>query len=388
MAGDTTSSPISKTGCNFARGPKMCISVDYFDVTLKGSIISDTDSAPDTITISNDIHLMLDESMNSRFFKHTYDLYIHGEKYGTIRTVPRASILDPALSMLKVENHHLYRKNWIDNLNLVLKKMGLVVNNVSRLDIAIDGGEFIADYENLISGKWKKVGRATSLTFHDSSFKVKSFRVGKRGQDKSVLVYNKSLEMTEKKNKQYIKQMWEKNGLDTEKDIQRLELQMRRDVIKSIKDFDYNQLNNPKYLAGIVKSQCKGFYQFVENDGKKDVSRKEKIEAVNWAYFDNLEIEKLSKTNKPNVVYRVKNWVSHEMRRSYSGLEKGGKDLWDNAIIRCQEECHLFGIEDWFRDNVPKWENERKYHELMRKQVAFAKRQRTSFKSFNVQHPI
>lgn len=370
----------------------LCISVDWFETTILGNFIDDIDNPKDVISFGDDVYLVRDSKRNggTRHFKFCYQLYLHGELFGLINTVPRASILDSNLSIIKIENYILYQSAWVIRFEYIIEKLGVSIHNISRLDIAVDGGNFLRDYEMLLSKHYKKVGRATMQTMHKHNGDIEGFYIGSRSSDKLIRGYDKT-DKLKSDSKTYISEMWEANGFDLSEgspNIERLELTMRRDVIKQLVDFDYKMLENSKYLAGIMCTQLKGFYELVVNDGTKNVTRKKKIQVVDWSYFDAMEIEKLPKTNRPNVVWAVKRTVSFIMRESYAGLDELGTNLWDTAYNESYERCKKYGVVSWFESTLPKWKKEKEYHDLMRKKVKEVKHQRFNKRGVvKVQHP-
>lgn len=357
---------------------KLLTTVDWFECSTMG-VFLDPKRPQDVICCSDDVYLVKDEKRanGTKHFEHFYLVYLHGELYGSIRTTPRSTVLDADLSIFKIENYILYQRGWLVRFNYVLNEMGVNAYNVSRLDIAIDGAGFMTDYQNVIAGKYKKVGRAKMSTLHEPDGKVEGFYVGSRSSAKFIRCYDKTKELKDNLGKGYISQWWDDNNFFVGAKVERLELTIKGKALKLVKDFDYQELEKPSYLAGIMKAVFNNFYQFKDASNlDSNVSRVSKIEAVEWSYFDALEIDKLSKTNKPNVIWAVQQTIAFMMRESYAGLEAGGGDLWDNAYKKCFDYAIKYGVLDWFKTKLTKWRKEKKYHDKMRKEVAYARKLR------------
>ena len=144
-----------------------------------------------------------------------------------------------------------------------------------------------------------------------------------------------------------------------------------------IKDFDYSALESSNYLGGIMKNLFTGFYEFRERKNKdSNVSRLKRFNAVEWSYFEANEVERISKTNKPNVIWAVQQAITFTMRESYAGLESGGEDLWDTAYKRSFDWSVKYGVLDWFKSKLVKWKKEKKYHDKMREEVDYVRSKR------------
>lgn len=157
-------------------------------------------------------------------------IYWHGEQALHFYACPRHPDANPRDCAVKVANRLLYCSQWVDVLRQFLCAAGLKVNHLQRVDICADfcefsGGrkpaQFIRDYfskprtsrPSFIrrgSNKFRTFGqkRLGMLDFETLSF-------GTRDSPVQVNIYNKSREL-EKKDKPYIRDLWQANGLDTD----------------------------------------------------------------------------------------------------------------------------------------------------------------------------
>jgi len=352
----------------------LLIGVDWFEFTVNGQFIDSIENPKNILSFSDgDIVLIKDELRpnGTKHFKYCYTAYLHGEKFGTINTVPRSSVLSPTVSIFKVENHILYQRGWVARTEFIMNELGVNLHNVTRLDIAVDGGQFLNDYKDLDKGVYKQIGRGTRSS-HYRGNELEGFYIGSRASEKYLRGYNKTKELKKSANKGYIKDFWTKNGLEHGEDledVERLEITLKRKAMQRVKDFDMGRLEDASYLAGLMCSQVQKLYVFIENSGDSNASRRTKIQPVDWSYFDAVEVERLNKTNEPSVVWAAQQSVSFEMRESYAGLGEIKGDLWEQAFSRCHSRCEKYGILEWFTNKVPKWQREKVYHEKMRLEV-------------------
>lgn len=384
------------TPCNYKGGQKfkknqrpLAVCVDWFECSFISPLIVDGEKDMKIIRFGDEIILQKEGGAKEngiKHFKHCYQVLLNGEPFLQISTSPRASIMDANLSTIKVENFWLYRRGWITCLGYVLEELNATLKNITRLDICVDGGLFLNDFSKLLNRKYLKLGKAGISAIYNSDCSIQGGYIGSKASNKFCKVYDKTLEL-KKGNmiKPYIPEFWAKNGISSKDRVERLEITLKGKAIKSIKDFDWTRLEDSKYLAGCMKSQIQKLYTLIPATGSPNHSRRKKIQVCDWAYFDTVEIERLPKTNKPSVIWRAKNWVTHEMQRSFAGLDKIGNNLWDNAFNRCLEECKKYGMLDWFEKNLTKWQNDKEIHELMKKKIREVKRHNLNYNDFHNQ---
>lgn len=339
-------------------GKNMSICVDLFEINFTGLIES---NLREVIQVSDEIYLTIDEVRRNgtKHYKEAYSLYLHGEHFGDIKFNPRSSVLNPYSISFRVQNHILYQKGWVARLEFIVDTMKLVFNNVTRLDIAVDGcNRILSDYKLMVSDNYEKVGRAKHRAEYSAKNIVEGFYIGKKGSSKYIRGYNKTKELKEHSNKTYIKEFWLKNGLCQSEDIERIELSMGSKNFKYINDFDWGRLEETDYLSGLMKSQLKRFYEFAL-PGEKKVTRRERVEAVDWDYFNAVEVERLPKTKKANVTWGAKQSIAFDMRESFAGVQTGVKNLWDQAFTKCLDKAEKYNIQEWFFKKIPDWKKEK-----------------------------
>ena len=146
-----------------------------------------------------------------------------------------------------------------------------------------------------MSGEVDQVGRATISPCILPGRTVEGFYVGsKKSKKKLIRCYNKTKEIEQHSYKYYIKEVWERSGAFTDgKEVERLELALRNDEIAKIEDFDWKRLEDPEYLAGIMKMCCENFFEFREPvPPGGNVSRAKKVAYVDWDSIASTKVEK------------------------------------------------------------------------------------------------
>ena len=276
----------------------------------------------------------------TKHYRHKYNIYVGEDKtaFASILVLPReGGVLQDNYNQLKIENEQLYVRGWAAKLRYVLSALSLRVNNVTRLDIALDGAGFFEVFNRFERGELEKVGKTTfathklaeleqvgeakqmgALTFvtHRTAGRtLTGFDWGKRSSDKFLTCYNKTREMASGK-KGYICQFWQANGLELEQ-VERLELKLKAEAIKKTVDPDdgevgikLERLEDGAYLAGIMRAHLVNYFDFVLPGNDTNVTRRERLKFIKWEAIGAEKLERLTSTKPANEVWRAKQAAS------------------------------------------------------------------------------
>lgn len=220
--------------------------------------------------------------------------------YGVGSSVPGA---DEHSCSVKVENALLYAGEWNKLLHDFLKKAGATIKNITRLDICCDinlfanelhPSELIRCY--LYGGLYNPIRKGSnqfSIIGNKSldSIELQTIRFGSATSAVKVYMYNKTKELEEVKDKPYIRECWERAGLDCS-DVWRIEisvtsagtfLKRKQENVKD--DFFHNEiitLDNYRFLRlrgdmlrteyeirNIFITYQREYFRFVDNQGQK-----------------------------------------------------------------------------------------------------------------------
>lgn len=145
---------------------------------------------------------------------------------------PRSPQLDKLATTVKIENRFLYYQGYVKLLWSLLKCLSLTYKGLTRLDIALDcnklrGGmkvdRLIYNYvmkpegaKGAISRKYDKEYRLTGNKNPGKNAMLTSIRFGTENSRIAAYIYDKSKELQEVKDKPWIREVWEQNGLKNE----------------------------------------------------------------------------------------------------------------------------------------------------------------------------
>jgi len=300
-------------------------------------------------------------------FKFGYDIIVKKKPFARVHVCPTSEMIFKSNQMqFELLNNIHYEIGWCDDLDYLFKKLGWKIDNISRLDIALDGSNagFLKVMNMALEKKIEKVGRSKLQFFTNSKIDLEGCDIGKRSSDKWVTCYNKTKEL-EKSNKFYIRKFWERAGLDTAH-VERLELKLRCESIKMIVGFDWRKLDNFEYLASIFRTFIeggdlinvdtgeikfsKGMIEFVIKSKRKNISRKKRIEFINWDYIGGEKLERLS-TKQANEVWSMKltakriTWIYFQTNQ-------------DHFLHIVREICFNIDQLDWFEEKFNGWKED------------------------------
>jgi hypothetical protein len=286
-----------------------------WNAPLPESSYRTTRKAPRETLEFSGIRLKLD-GYGTKHYQHKYRVYLPGEKdpFALLFTAPRnTKILAPDFSQIKVENHQLYRAGWTVKLAAVFDALRLTLHNLTRLDIAIDGTGFLKQIERFERGEIESIGKVQTADYKTAQRDRTGYAWGKRSSEKMLTIYDKSAEL-KRTNKRYISDTWTTNNLNGGQlsNIERLELRLKGAALKRLvipetgEAIQYERLEDAGYMAGIMQSSFTRWFEFVLPDEQKNVSRKERVQIVDFEQFKTIKMERLSTTQKPNEVWRAK----------------------------------------------------------------------------------
>lgn len=373
---DATRFPETKNEIDMIdRSQKYTITTDWFSAILQSEINLVAYEAPLEEYIYDSGNIVFRKMRYSApMFNFGYEIIFKGKMFGKAHVSPKKNgVLKENNVQFELENNVQYEIGWLDDVKYFFNAMRWHVRNTSRLDIALDGKGFFKMWNMYQEQKVHRVGGAQSQVFGKCSGGkeiLEGFDIGARSSDKWITVYNKSREI-ESSNKDYIKKFWERSGMDGE-NIERMELKLRNDALKEI-NFDWKRMDDFEYLASIFRTFVDGGYidicdestgelfrkkkrgllQFVEASDDKNISRKKKINFINWEYIGAEKLERFS-TMKPNEVWRSKITCKTLCLIAHSIKEKFPERS-NNYLNEAHEIAKNINCLQWLIDRYDNW---------------------------------
>lgn len=295
--------------------------------------------------------------------------------------------------MVKVEfkNHLLYTGNLWPVYDDVVSTFALEYKNISRVDIAIDGLNYMVPFVNAYTKQTpgnkvvelKGRGRFTPSILDRRKMMYNSFRLGSM-KKKQVTIYNKSQEIIYSQ-KDYIQKFWVKNriaekemplqqlGEELKKlkklndkdevdeifyihgydDIYRFELRLSGQMILEIKDFCMDWLKDGNKLMSIVRRLNENFFHFVEHT-RADNSKCPDIDFLPYNQFDISPIE-LQRIERRDDLYKTKLSIKKNVHQLYLGVLLPENYSATEMLIF---DVNNYDLKEWFEKKMVEWHKE------------------------------
>lgn len=330
---------------------KHTVVLDWLEFMVTGELVH-YDNPLDEYTYEEAGVTLVRKKRASENFKYAYEMFRLGRKFATVYCCPRSpEIIKPDFIQVKLENNVLYEFGPVAEAKWIFHCMKWEVRNVTRMDVALDGAHAIQIGNQWLIGDVKKKGKATVTTYFNSAGYLEGYDIGKRSSSKWMTCYVKSREI-EKSNKYYIKDFWEKAGLDSEH-VERVELKLRNEEIKKIVGFDWTRLDDFEYLASILRTGCKNYFEFIEKGNDTNVTRSKVVEWCDWDAIGGERLEKLS-TQETSELYRMKLTA----KSLYFLYKATGAQYYADIA---QEVVININCVEWYMKRTERWDRQYEY---------------------------
>ena len=225
---------------------------------------------------------------STRVFHRVCKYHRDGMDIAVITYRPCSSALDSRGCIVKFENWVLYSEDRDKYIGEVLRNLCLSVQSISRLDLALDFNAFEDDLQprefigDFLSCKYLHNGRGKFCVQGSQQWQCvfEYLRLGTRKSAECVYLYNKTKELQEVKDKPYIREMWKACGLDTDKEIWRLEVSMNSDAVTMYSEetgeifkLGLGDVLNSDTMLEVYKEKIARLFQFKINDNTKNKTR-------------------------------------------------------------------------------------------------------------------
>ena len=230
---------------------KYCISVDWLQVCCYSNNLA--------FLLNNDYYNKIDslpywlelqalETRNFARFIRVHTKVGNDWRYcADILAVPRSSMLNSSIVLVKIHNRFLYSQNYIKLLYSICATFKLSIKGLTRLDLCYDCNNFhnglkphkfikefvTAEFDS--PGYIYKVGAKQFRVYGgksvSSNTKFTGIEFGSGKSSKRCYIYDKTRELEEVKDKPWIRQYWQENGLisDEKTHVYRAEISIKCD---------------------------------------------------------------------------------------------------------------------------------------------------------------
>lgn len=204
---------------------KYCISIDWLQTFCHAAPISEGSYSSRGYKF-----LVKKENHETAQFRNIFTVYYKSHPAATIQQNPRTSVINPRATCVKLSNRILYCGQYINILYAIQEALSMNYKGITRLDLCYDcnnlhdgrdPGRFIRQFvanEPMQPGHIIRNG-SSRFTLHgtrsnSSIASLNSIRWGSPSAKIGAYCYDKTLELTEIKDKPWIRKVWEENGIE------------------------------------------------------------------------------------------------------------------------------------------------------------------------------
>lgn len=351
----------------------------------------------EAVKLSEDVVLIYNRDKKAGSdFKHLIEVHYKNEVVANFLVQPfRESWEKKQIIKLEFKNHTFYSGICWVLYDSLIKLLKIEYRNTARLDIAIDGVNYLHGLFNEYA-KQKKTTQIMQLknsgidrarfnckVMNPKNFLFENFSIGGATSRKMITIYNKTVEL-HKSNKKYIFEYWAKNKLiekvpenfeqqsaevakQTKKgkdifnipncdNIYRFEMRLKSEAVQEIENFDFMKLRDIKYLVSIVKLHCRNFFELKLLTHKKLID----CETLQLLPFEQLGFDFLEKTKRAEQddTYKAKVSIHKTVKSIYNGKIKN--ESINEYIHTIVNDTAQFEIRKYVLNKLLEWKDKYK----------------------------
>lgn len=323
----------------------------------------------------------------SEHYKYIWHVLYNGEHYATILSHTRnEKFVKKGMVKVDIKNHLLYTTELWPFIDLLCKELGLQYKNVSRVDIAIDGLNYLVKLVNQYTKQTadekvvelKGRGRFKANLLDRPTMMYNSFQLGAPAGKKCITIYNKSQEIVTSR-KEYIQHWWKAQGIidevqplemlanalkadkgDQERyyipgyhNVYRFELRLKGELFLQMQGFTLDWLKTGTGLMSIVRRMMEKFFEFVINT-RSDNSKCESIDIIPMQAFDCFNIQ-MVRAKRRDDLYKTKLSIAKNVRQLYLGHLQPSDYA---ALQMLLFDVNNYNLQQWFNKKLFQWNKE------------------------------
>ncbi len=339
------------------------LSLDWLEFGINSFIFSSFEGR-ELIELPNSNIVLELQKRHPRNFSHRYKVYFEGYEIAELCCLPvNQAFMKSTYGQIKISNHLLYGTYYWHYIDAILKDLGAVFQNVTRLDIACDTKNLQSEITDLLHDVYVLKNKPY-LNFDKQSGKdVDYVRIGRRTAHKHLVIYDKEKEL-KKSGKKYIRKVLSDNGLNIAANgCSRIELRLNSTIFNRYKQFDFQDLKSSDCIKTIFNQEVQGLLSAYRPEGKKRYKDCEKMEYVPINLKSARRLRKVDK-HIPKAIFRKKMAIKSLCEEQFIGNES------DSALFLAYKMAQNYDLVEWLDEKYPEWV---KYWEALYKKVGLSK---------------
>lgn len=298
------------------------------------------------------------------------------DDFAEIQAHPHAGVLYKHSIIVRFVNRVLYLPDFWELAQRLLSDNDFAFRNISRIDICADFNQFatippLTLIEDFAAKKLRHIGRGVGAIFFNHEVRRGEYGVhptgltfGTHASDAHVYLYNKSFELLTKKDKPYIRDLWNSIGLDM-RNVWRLEVSIKSKGV-TFKDrtsgnevtigtgvLDKNDAEQYAELTKIYHTFVRKLFSFIKNRPNiSNVTREPRIQLFDGApAYDRSVPRNISSSTRIDKMVIKSLYQLGDLYRGAANIDAA--DLAQSFAIGIAESTDLGG---WMSNKIKEWE--------------------------------
>lgn len=279
---------------------KRCVNLDWLEIFCEEDI-----NSPRNVDYFRERgYTVIPRSYGTPIYKEMFTIYIEDFPFIEVRRNPyslkqNGGIFKQNACHLRLSNRECYDRNPIQNLMQFIEVHGYKFKSISRVDICCDFCKFdnnvnpASMISSYMKGYVSKINLSNLSAYGKDKFYSREFNSVSWGSKPiKVKIYDKTLELKEKKDKFYIRDSWEDAGLNQSTKIWRVEFSLTSDIKIFVNEdadkFVLNELktfDNRNKLIFLFLSLAKKYFHFKKVELTREGKHKRKDRCKDIPYF-------------------------------------------------------------------------------------------------------
>ena len=314
----------------------------------------------------------------NRQYNDIYEVYYQDRIFGNFTANPKTSIIAEDSITFKADNELLYTTHFFHVFSLFLSAFDLKFKSFSRIDLAIDfcQGEDLNAFFHRFDEYYTLKGNKPENKIYREGSVITGFHLGKSTAQKQLVCYNKTKEILERSQKNYIIDFWEQNGLvprgyepSIHGDVYRLELRLFRDVLVKFREVIFNKEERKKgfplsfdffsssnKMLSLYRDSCSNFFEFYRTaDYYKgcNISRLESFIPIDFTPFPFDQVRLVRKYHRS-----AKNHITRYRRLIKSFLRQYIETNDSDYLVKMYTTGIDYKLLGFINDKLPRWIDE------------------------------
>ena len=335
----------------------MAVVIDWLQVNATGrmsdSVISQLELQP----------------YSTRVFKSVYILKAFTEDIATIACNPLSPVIPYDTHLIKFHNKLLYSTDLEQRVEYILNFLNLTFKGLSRLDLAHDFNKFANNLlpQNLINRfltkKWLHVGKQSFKVYGKGGVNqsFETLRFGKNDSELSVYLYNKSIELSEVKDKPWIREFWQRNGVSQSNDVWRLEVSLKGNRLHYVDELSGNierlflsNIFDQLFLHQLYFSLVDKYFKFVRPETNRNISRMKQVNLFDECYnkFDFIKLNDKKESDRSIKIFIKKLEEFNSIVRQIKKDNQSEDTAFGAGLVVLQSAIELYDKQRFYEKKV------------------------------------